>query len=58
MEKSFNVSIIIYFIAMLVMLNSKQTTVAQTVEKKKLVPKVTIPAPPGSKGLVYFNQIN
>jgi hypothetical protein len=35
---------------MLVMLNSKQTTVAQTVEKKKLVPTVTIPAPLGSKG--------
>ena len=50
MKKSFNISLIIFFIAMLVILSSKQTTIAQTVEKKKLVPTVTIPAPPGSKG--------
>ena len=50
MKKSFNISLIIFFIAMLVILSSKQTTIAQTVEKKNLVPTVTIPAPPGSKG--------
>lgn len=37
-------------IAMLVVFSSIPLTTAQTTEKKQLVPTVTIPAPPGSKG--------
>lgn len=40
----------IFFSAILIALFSEQTIKAQNVEKKKLVPTVTIPAPPGSKG--------
>jgi hypothetical protein len=39
-----------FFIAILVLCFSNQKAAAQTVEKKQLVPTVTIPAPPGSKG--------
>ena len=50
MKKSFNVSFTISFVVMFVIFNSQQTTIAQTLEKKKLIPTITIPAPPGSKG--------
>ena len=49
MKKNVNASLIIFLAALLVVFNLKQTT-AQSKEKKKLVPTVTIPAPPGSKG--------
>jgi hypothetical protein len=39
-----------FFIAILVIYNSNKKILAQTEEKKQLVPTVTIPAPPGSKG--------
>lgn len=39
-----------YLIVIILILTSLQTTIAQTQEKKKLVPTVTIPAPSGSKG--------
>jgi hypothetical protein len=38
------------FITVLISLNTNQTINAQDKEKKELVPTVTIPAPPGSKG--------
>ena len=41
---------IIFLVAMLVAFNPIKTTDAQTEEKKQLVPTITIPAPPGSKG--------
>jgi len=50
MKKRVNISLFIFFIAMLLVCNSIQTTIAQTVEKKQLVPTITIPAPKGSKG--------
>ncbi|MFZ0454186.1 MAG: glycoside hydrolase family 43 protein [Ignavibacteriaceae bacterium] len=50
MKKNVNVLIIISFIGTLLIFNANQTANAQTTEKKKLVPTVTIPAPPGSKG--------
>ena len=50
MKKNFNISSIISFVVVLVIFNSQQTAITQTVEKKKLIPTVTIPAPPGSKG--------
>jgi hypothetical protein len=50
MKKNFNVSLVIFFVAILLICNSLQTIIAQTEEKKLLVPTVTIPAPPGSKG--------
>ena len=50
MKKNFDISIIIIIITILMIIGSQQTTTAQIVEKKKLVPTVTIPAPPGSKG--------
>ena len=50
MKTRFNVLSVIFFIAILVTFNSKQTVTAQTEVKKQLVPTVTIPAPPGSKG--------
>jgi len=50
MKKNLNVSLVIFFIAMLIACNSKQIISAQAVVKKQLVPTVTIPAPPGSKG--------
>jgi hypothetical protein len=50
MEKNVNFSLVIFLIAMLVLCNLNQTITAQTEVKKQLVPTVTIPAPPGSKG--------
>jgi len=50
MEKNVNVSLIIFFVLALVILNFQQTTTAQTEVNKELVPTITIPAPPGSKG--------
>src|SRR5450759_236008 len=50
MKKNLKVSLVIFFVAMLVVFNSQQKSTAQTVIKKQLVPTVTIPAPPGSKG--------
>ena len=51
MKTNITVSLSIFFSAMLVVLNSEQTIItAQTVEKKQLVPTITIPAPSGSKG--------
>ena len=50
MKKNFDISIIIIIITILMIIGSQQTTTAQIVENKKLVPTVTIPAPPGSKG--------
>jgi beta-xylosidase len=41
---------IFFLVAMLVVSYPVQTSTAQTVEKKSLIPTVTIPAPPGSKG--------
>jgi hypothetical protein len=41
---------IIFLFTALVFVGILSSTSAQTVEKKKLVPTVTIPAPPGSKG--------
>ena len=49
MKKIVNVSSVILFISLLLVFDSIKTS-AQTVEKKELVPTVTIPAPPGSKG--------
>jgi len=50
MKKNVNVTLVIFFIALMAAFNPKQTTTAQTELKKPLVPTVTIPAPPGSKG--------
>jgi len=50
MKKRNTVSIVIFFVFMLLVFNSKQTITAQSKVKKQLVPTVTIPAPPGSKG--------
>ncbi len=50
MKRIVDVSFVVFFIAMPVAFNSKQTATAQTEAKKQLVPTVTIPAPPGSKG--------
>ncbi len=50
MKKKVNTSLVIFFAAMLLVLTFEQISVAQTTEKKQLVPTVTIPAPPGSKG--------
>ena len=50
MGKNVNFSLVIFLIAMLVLCNLNQTITAQTEVKKQLVPTVTIPAPPGSKG--------
>ncbi|MBN2175616.1 MAG: family 43 glycosylhydrolase [Bacteroidales bacterium] len=41
---------IIFLIAVLAFIYPAQKNPAQSVEKKKLVPTITIPAPPGSKG--------
>jgi hypothetical protein len=41
---------IIFLFAMLVVFGLLHPTTAQTIEKKELVPTITIPAPPGSKG--------
>jgi hypothetical protein len=50
MKTRFNVLSFLIFIATQAALNSLQTATAQTEPKKHLVPTVTIPAPPGSKG--------
>jgi len=50
MKKNLKISLVIFCVTMLVACNSKQTNTSQTEEKKQLVPTVTIPAPPGSKG--------
>jgi hypothetical protein len=50
MKTRFNVLSVLIFIAIQAALNSLQTATAQTEVKKQLVPTVTIPAPPGSKG--------
>src|SRR5664279_1404381 len=50
MKTRFNVLSVLIFIATQAALNSLQTANAQTEVKKQLVPTVTIPAPPGSKG--------
>ena len=50
MKTRFNVLSVLIFIATQAALNSLQTATAQTEVKKQLVPTVTIPAPPGSKG--------
>ncbi len=50
MKRIVDASFVIFFIAMLVAFNLEQTATAQTEVKKQLVPTVTIPAPPGSKG--------
>ena len=50
MKRIVDVSFVVFFIAMPVVFNSTQTATAQTEAKKQLVPTVTIPAPPGSKG--------
>ncbi|HVO75382.1 MAG TPA: glycoside hydrolase family 43 protein [Ignavibacteriaceae bacterium] len=48
--KEINVSLITFFILIIVISYSKQSVMAQAEVKKELVPTVTIPAPPGSKG--------
>jgi GH43 family beta-xylosidase len=50
MKKNVNVSFGIFFVMILLVCNSNQKIKAQTEVKKQLVPTVTIPAPPGSKG--------
>ncbi len=50
MKKNITTSLFIFFIAVLFGLDSIQTANAQTQDKKQLVPTITIPAPPGSKG--------
>ena len=50
MKRNVNDWLIIFLVAMLVIFNLEQTATAQTEMKKQLVPTVTIPAPPGSKG--------
>jgi len=50
MKKNLKVSFVILLIAILAACNSRQTNTIQTDVKKQLVPTVTIPAPPGSKG--------
>jgi len=50
MKKNLKIFFVIFCVTMLVSCNSKQTNTSQTEVKKQLVPTVTIPAPPGSKG--------
>ena len=50
MKNKINVSLVIFCFGALLINNLHQTTIAQTEVKKQLVPTVTIPAPPGSKG--------
>lgn len=50
MKKNVEVSFVIFFVATFLVLNSTLIASAQNAKKEKLVPTVTIPAPPGSKG--------
>jgi hypothetical protein len=50
MQSNVKISFLIFVIVMLVIFDFNQSASAQTAGKKKLVPTVTIPAPPGSKG--------
>ena len=50
MKKIVSNWLLIFFVAMLVIFNLEQIASSQTEVKKQLVPTVTIPAPPGSKG--------